>query len=72
MFQTDGKDLSPNVFVFTRGVTKVRVSDADRNCNNDQHFNKEQVIFEFDVSKEDDGEQDIVTVYPAEQDIVTV
>ena len=36
MFQTDGpakeKDLSPNVFVFTRGVTKVRVSDADRNC----------------------------------------
>ena len=26
------KDLSPNVFVFTRGVTKVRVSDADCNC----------------------------------------
>ena len=26
------KDISPNVFVFTRGVTKVRVSDADRNC----------------------------------------
>ena len=26
------KNLSPNVFVFTRGVTKVRVSDADRNC----------------------------------------
>ena len=26
------KDLSPNVFVFTRGVTKVCVSDADRNC----------------------------------------
>ena len=26
------KDLSPNIFVFTRGVTKVRVSDADRNC----------------------------------------
>ena len=26
------KDLSPNVFVFTRGVTKVHVSDADRNC----------------------------------------
>ena len=25
------KDLSPNVFVFTRGVTKVRVSEAD--CN---------------------------------------
>ena len=24
--------LSPNVFVFTLGVTKVRVSDADRNC----------------------------------------
>ena len=48
------------------------MSDADRNCNNDEHFNKEQVIFEFDVSKEDDGEQDIVTVYPAEQDIVTV
>ena len=21
-----------NVFAFTRGVTKVRVSDADRNC----------------------------------------
>ena len=37
MFQTDGpakgKDLSPNVFVFTWGVTKVRVSDADRNCS---------------------------------------
>ena len=31
MFQTDGpaheKALSPDVFVFTRGVTKVRVSD---------------------------------------------
>ena len=26
------KDLSPNVFVFTQEVTKVRVSDADRNC----------------------------------------
>ena len=26
------KDLSPNVFVFTRGVTKVRMSDADRKC----------------------------------------
>ena len=24
--------FSPSVFVFTRGVTKVRVSDADRNC----------------------------------------
>ena len=24
--------LSPNVFVFTQGVTKVNVSDADRNC----------------------------------------
>ena len=24
------KNLSPNVFVFTRVVTKVRVSDADR------------------------------------------
>ena len=34
--QTDGpayeNDLSPNVLMFTRGVTKVRVSDADRNC----------------------------------------
>ena len=25
-------DLSPNDSVFTRGVTKVRVSDADRKC----------------------------------------
>ena len=25
-------DLSPNAFVFTRGMTKVRMSDADRNC----------------------------------------
>ena len=32
MGQHKKKDLSPNVFVFTRGVTKVRVSDADRNC----------------------------------------
>ena len=32
MGQHKQKDLSPNVFVFTRGVTKVRVSDADRNC----------------------------------------
>ena len=36
LFQIDGpaydNDLSPNVFVFTRGVTNVRVSDADRNC----------------------------------------
>ena len=33
---TDGpaqeNNISPNVFVFTRGVTMVRVSDADRNC----------------------------------------
>ena len=26
------KDRSPNVFVFMRGLTKVCVSDADRNC----------------------------------------
>ena len=25
-------DLSPTVFVFTRGMIKVRVSDEDRNC----------------------------------------
>ena len=25
-------DLLPNVFVFTRGVIKVQLSDADRNC----------------------------------------
>ena len=35
VFQTEGpakeKDLSLNDFVFTQGVTKVRVSDAD--CN---------------------------------------
>ena len=30
MGQHKKKDLSPNVFVFTRGVTKVRVSDAYR------------------------------------------
>ena len=26
------KRFSPNVFVFTRGVTKVQVSDTDRKC----------------------------------------
>ena len=35
MFQTDGpvskNDLSPNSFVFTRGMTMVRVWDAERN-----------------------------------------
>ena len=31
MGQRKKKDLSPNVFVSTRGVTKVCVSDAERN-----------------------------------------